>query len=137
MALGRRVRGGRKKVGKVVIGFRVLLSNRHYVQIVDRVVVSEIRGHQRTSPLTSRCRDPGIRGLNRPTGAPALIHDGGPDRTRAFIGIEGQIRRCMLFESLAAGHAPIVECGPQKQFSASHEGNYQLMIRYHFSARPP
>ena len=88
------------------------LSNRRDVQIFYRIVVSEIRGHQGTATLKGRCCYPGVRSLDRLSGAPALIHNGCPDSTRDFIGIESQEQRHVLVESGSAGRSPVVGCGP-------------------------
>jgi hypothetical protein len=111
---------------------RRYLSNWHNVQVLNRGVVSKIGSHQRTSPLAGGRRDPGICGLDWLSGAPALIQDCGPDRTRALIRKKRQAQRHVLFESGAAGSPPVVSRRPQQQLGPGHEGNHQLMTRYGF-----
>ena len=68
-----------------------VLSNRYDIQIIDRGIVPKIRCDQRNAPLLRRGSDPGIRGLDRLPSAPATIHEFGPDRTGALIGVKRRV----------------------------------------------
>ncbi len=89
--------------------------------------ISIIAGNQSHSPLTSACRDPGVRRPHRMPGRKALGRNVSPRQACFLVRKQWRVKRDEILKKRPAFGAPVVANGPKRELGQRHETDHQMI----------